>query len=176
MGSIDMPIMFFMRTRFKSSYLGKKFQITYLGYFMSKKSQPNSYSKLLYTVCPKSSDPSYVVSYYINGVTTSWTFSNMVQGFLDEQHDDVYLVQNFVKQSVPFKCSRRLKLPCPHHTTLPHPHGNVKFSTQFLLSLPPPPNPFNPPHHDSIFSIYWVTQKLPQICTVMLCIRIGKVA
>ena len=28
-----------------------------------------------YTVCPGSSDPFYIVSYYINWVTTSWTHS-----------------------------------------------------------------------------------------------------
>ena len=27
----------------------------------------------LYTVCPGSSDPFYIVTYYINWVTTSWT-------------------------------------------------------------------------------------------------------
>ena len=33
---------------------------------------------LLYsgTMCPRSSDPSYIVSYYIKWVTTSWTHSN----------------------------------------------------------------------------------------------------
>ena len=29
----------------------------------------------LYTICPRSSDPFYVVSYYIKWVTTSWTHS-----------------------------------------------------------------------------------------------------
>ena len=29
----------------------------------------------LYTVCPKSSDPFYMISYYIKWVTTSWTYS-----------------------------------------------------------------------------------------------------
>ena len=34
-------------------------------------------SKLAYnTVCPGSSDPFYMVSYYIKLVTTSWTYSN----------------------------------------------------------------------------------------------------
>ena len=28
-----------------------------------------------YTLCPESSDPFYIVSYYINWVTTSWTYS-----------------------------------------------------------------------------------------------------
>ena len=27
------------------------------------------------TVCPRSSDPFYIVSYYMKGVTTSWTYS-----------------------------------------------------------------------------------------------------
>ena len=30
-------------------------------------------SKILHTVCPRSSDPHYLVSYDINWVTTSWT-------------------------------------------------------------------------------------------------------
>ena len=30
---------------------------------------------ILYTVCPGSSDPFYVVTYYIKWVTTSWTYS-----------------------------------------------------------------------------------------------------
>ena len=29
----------------------------------------------LFTVCPRSSDPFYIVSYYIKWVTTSWTHS-----------------------------------------------------------------------------------------------------
>ena len=31
--------------------------------------------KKYYTVCPRSSDPFYIVSYYIKWVTTSWTHS-----------------------------------------------------------------------------------------------------
>ena len=30
---------------------------------------------MTYTVCPRSSDPFYIVSYNIKWVTTSWTFS-----------------------------------------------------------------------------------------------------
>ena len=30
---------------------------------------------LLPTVCPRSSDPIYIVTYYISWVTTSWTYS-----------------------------------------------------------------------------------------------------
>ena len=33
---------------------------------------------IYYTVCPKSSDPFYIVSYYIKWVTTSWTYSTNV--------------------------------------------------------------------------------------------------
>ena len=29
----------------------------------------------MYTVCPRSSDPYYIVSYYTKWVTTSWTYS-----------------------------------------------------------------------------------------------------
>ena len=28
-----------------------------------------------YTVCPRSSDPFYIVIYYVKWVTTSWTYS-----------------------------------------------------------------------------------------------------
>ena len=28
-----------------------------------------------YTICPRSSDPFYLVTYYIKWVTTSWTYS-----------------------------------------------------------------------------------------------------
>ena len=31
---------------------------------------------LFYTVCPISSDPFYIVSYYMKWVTTSWTYSH----------------------------------------------------------------------------------------------------
>ena len=34
-----------------------------------------SVSVFFYTVCPGSSDPFYIVSYYIKRVTTSWTYS-----------------------------------------------------------------------------------------------------
>ena len=34
---------------------------------------------LWHTVCPRSSYPFYVVSYYINGFTTSWTHSNYIK-------------------------------------------------------------------------------------------------
>ena len=29
-----------------------------------------------YTVCPRSTDPFYIVTYYIEWVTTSWTYSS----------------------------------------------------------------------------------------------------
>ena len=41
--------------------------------------------RLVYTICPGSSDPFYIVSYYIRWVTTSWTHSNSGQEFLDSQ-------------------------------------------------------------------------------------------
>ena len=34
------------------------------------------------TVCPRSSDPSYIVSYYIKWVTTSWTYSIILTFFM----------------------------------------------------------------------------------------------
>ena len=34
-----------------------------------------SFTNYLHTVCPGSSDPFYVISYYIKWVTTSWTYS-----------------------------------------------------------------------------------------------------
>ena len=33
----------------------------------------------IYTICPASSDPFYIVSYYIKWVTTSWTHSMYFQ-------------------------------------------------------------------------------------------------
>ena len=36
-----------------------------------------------HTVCPGSSDPSHIVSYYIKGVTTSWTYSNSEIGHME---------------------------------------------------------------------------------------------
>ena len=30
---------------------------------------------MIYTICPRSSDPFYIVTYYIKGVTTSWAYS-----------------------------------------------------------------------------------------------------
>ena len=32
----------------------------------------------LFNVCPRSSDPLYIVSYYIKLGTTSWTYSNIL--------------------------------------------------------------------------------------------------
>ena len=40
---------------------------------MSNKSQTHFYSNLLYTVCPRSSDPLNTVIYYTKWATTSWT-------------------------------------------------------------------------------------------------------
>ena len=37
-----------------------------------------------YTVCPRSSDPLYVVTYYIKWVTTSWTDSTSVKGLFTD--------------------------------------------------------------------------------------------
>ena len=37
------------------------------------------YTESSYTVCPGSSDPFYIVSYYIKRVTTSWTHSTLVR-------------------------------------------------------------------------------------------------
>ena len=42
---------------------------------MSKKSRP-----FLYTVWPRSSDPFYIVNYYIKWITTPWTDSMTVLG------------------------------------------------------------------------------------------------
>ena len=35
------------------------------------------------TVCPRSSDPFYVVNYYIKWVTTIWTDGTVAEGWLD---------------------------------------------------------------------------------------------
>ena len=34
----------------------------------------------MHTICPRSSDPFYIVTYYIKWVTTFWTYSTMVPG------------------------------------------------------------------------------------------------
>ena len=46
----------------------------------------------MHTVGPRSSDPSYIISYYINWVTTSWTYSTM--GFKGTFDVKAYLVGN----------------------------------------------------------------------------------
>ena len=35
-----------------------------------------TYLFIIQTVCPRSSDPFYIVSYYMKWVTTSWTYSS----------------------------------------------------------------------------------------------------
>ena len=44
------------------------------------------------TACPRSSDPIYIVRYYIKWVTTSWTYSKIERGTL-VLHDDCIRVQ-----------------------------------------------------------------------------------
>ena len=39
-----------------------------------------------HTVCPRSSDPFYIVSYYIKWVTTSWTYSISLVDFYPRKH------------------------------------------------------------------------------------------
>ena len=46
----------------------------YIVYIYIKSSQDRC-SMQLHTVCPRSSDPFYVVTYYVKWVTTSWTYS-----------------------------------------------------------------------------------------------------
>ena len=41
------------------------------GYFTKSKNENTNIN----TVCPRSSDPFYLVSFYIKWVTTSWTYS-----------------------------------------------------------------------------------------------------
>ena len=45
--------------------------------------------RLYNTVCPRSSCPFYIVSYYIKRGTTSWTYSNKPGQALLELHDPV---------------------------------------------------------------------------------------
>ena len=46
------------------------------------------------TVCPGSSDPFHIVSYYIQWVTTSWTYStNNLKGMINEK---LYSQGNFI--------------------------------------------------------------------------------
>ena len=40
------------------------------------------YPRCTYTVCPRSKDPFYVVTYYIKWITTSWTHST--KAFFDD--------------------------------------------------------------------------------------------
>ena len=59
--------------------------------------------KLCYTLCPGSSDPFYVVTYYINGDTISWTYSTKKTHFvytLFRYAGDVFNnAQNYIDQS-----------------------------------------------------------------------------
>ena len=47
--------------------------------------------KTLFTVCPRSSDPFYIVSYYIKWVTTSWTDGSFP---MDVQWLEITLIAN----------------------------------------------------------------------------------
>ena len=65
---------------------------------------------VIITVCPRSSDPFYVVTYYIKWVTTSWTHSNiariwtssLLNGRMDQIRNNIChetdLHPDFVKQ------------------------------------------------------------------------------
>ena len=48
-----------------------------------------------YTVCPRSSDPSYIVSYFIKRVTTSLQF-------ILKEFDDIYMIKYVVSYIRPF--------------------------------------------------------------------------
>ena len=50
----------------------------------------------IYTVCPRSSDPLYVVTYYIKRVTTSWTYST----YILHKCTKLYL-SNFLRAMIP---------------------------------------------------------------------------
>ena len=77
-----------------------------------------------YTVCPRSSDPFSIVTYYKKWVPTSRTDGNNVHTYFS-------LITFF--------------------------NPSLKYNYLFHI-------------------LYWVTRKLPQICTAILRIRIGKVA
>ena len=49
------------------------FDLSYSGPHTVK---PTSLCDILRTICPRSSDPYYILSYYIRWVNTSWTYSN----------------------------------------------------------------------------------------------------
>ena len=55
-----------------------------------------------YTVCPGSSDPFYIVTYYINWVTTSWTYSSY---FLNIQ----YIQNHYQSYTCFIQCPRSLR-------------------------------------------------------------------
>ena len=44
---------------------------------MCPRSSDPLYVVTLTTVCPRSNDPFYIVTYYIKWVTTSWTYKKM---------------------------------------------------------------------------------------------------
>ena len=43
--------------------------------------------KIMHTVCPRNSDPFYIITYYINWVTTSWTDGIFISLDKIEKHD-----------------------------------------------------------------------------------------
>ena len=61
----------------------------------------------IYTVCPRSSGPFYVVTYYIEWVTTSWTDSmnNIIPGFIIQIYPIVLMVMLNISSTV---CPRSL--------------------------------------------------------------------
>ena len=53
---------------------------------------------MIMTVCPRSRDPFYIVSYYIKWVTTSWTFSTIYDIQASSRPDKIYdqsLIYNY---------------------------------------------------------------------------------
>ena len=67
-----------------------------------------------YAVCPRSSDPFYVVTYYTEWVTTSWTYSMYRNTGFSEI--DIKLFATALDLN---KCLKQIKLPISHNTWAP---------------------------------------------------------
>ena len=73
-------------------FLDIQYEMEVFKYFLFKKQWPiyiivNYYIKCVTTVCRRTSDPFYIVSYCIKWVTASWTHSSIVYGECLEKDD-----------------------------------------------------------------------------------------
>ena len=72
--------------------------------------QPDAGSDSLdiYTICPKSSDPFYIVTYYIKWVTTSWTHSKIGGKPLRRYNHKEKIIYRVLGQDITLLGKRRL--------------------------------------------------------------------